>query len=265
MVPSIWFLAAVSWQHNVFVLPKHNFMMCIIHKSASTAWLNVVRKMSGLEYRNASNPAFSAHYPPDGLQPLRLSTFDLKVQRAMLVNASWLKFVTIRDPMARLLSAWKQKVHDMNDTPWMLKLYASDLQVDVAALANVSFAEFVRRISERLPHVNDHYKPQIDQCGLRANLRNYVVVDITQDDMLEQTMPFLQTKLHMYSSAVDELNDMDDALMNASSEKHLTHSSSTIWQQPFELRSKIHNAYAEDYVLLESALKPSGLEKCKKL
>ena len=146
MAPLIWFIAAATWQHNVFVLPKHNLMVCIIHKSASTALLNVVRKMTGLEYRNASNPAFSPHYPTDGVQPLRLSTFGLNVQRAMLVNASWLKFVTVRDPSVRLLSAWKQKVHDMKDTPNMLKVFAADLQVDVAALANVSFGEFVRKL-----------------------------------------------------------------------------------------------------------------------
>ena len=254
----------VPWQNNVLVIPAHKLLLCVIYKSGSTAWLNVVRKMSALEYRNATNPDFSVHYPRDGLYPTKLSQFKPNDQNAMLADASWLKFVTVRDPAARLMSAWKQKIHDMNDSPEMLRKYAADLKVDPTALSNVSFRTFVQLITESLPHVNDHYKPQIEQCGLRVHLQRYVVVDITQDAMLQRTIKFLLTQLQSFSPAFDQLGDVSDALTYASSAEHITHGFDAVSQQPFDVLSRIHRAYADDYVMLRSVSTPLH-RLCEKL
>lgn len=129
------------------------------------------------------------------------------------------------------------------------EVYAADLQIHPMALVNVSFSKFVSVLtSKHLPDVDDHYKPQIDQCGLRGNMHDYVVVDITEDEMMQKTMPYFLKKLRMHSPSFDQTSDVYTALNHASSHNHATHGFQAALRQSFDILSAIHRAYADDYV-----------------
>ena len=256
MLPGAFVLA---WQSQIYVVPEHRLLLCAIHKSGSTAWINLVRKMTKLSYRNASNPEFSPHLPSDRRHPPTLAGYNASAQAEMLVDNSWLKFATVRDPAVRLESAWKQKIRDMGDVPAMLRQYARDLRLDdVAALRNVSFETFVTRLVTKLPRVNDHFQLQYHQCGFREHLTKYNIVDVTRDIMLNRTFSHLMQLLRVRSLSPRLLEGLEDAILYAAPATHSTHAVETSSNQSFHLRGAIHRAYAEDFALLSVATSDEG-------
>ena len=164
-----------------FVVPEHKLVVCTVHKSASTAFMTLLRRASGMTYTNAQTTV-NPHYPPDGRFPTSLRSLSPREQRDILGDPSWKKYVAMRDPFVRLYSAWSQKIHQALDTPSQLQAYAADLGVHVDQLPSVSFESFVRRITAKLPNVNDHFSEQVDECDLRTLMPFYTVLDITRDD-----------------------------------------------------------------------------------
>lgn len=245
----------LAWQSQIYVVSEHKLLLCAIHKSGSTAWINLVRKMTKLPYRNnASNKDFSPHLPSDRRHPPTLVGFNASEQARMLADDSWLKFATVRDPVVRLESAWRQKIHDMHDVPVMLRQYARDLGVDdVAALQNISFESFVTRLVSKLPRVNDHFQLQYHQCGFSQHLAKFHVFDVTDDVMMNRTFTHLMQLLKPRSSNPRLLEGLEDAILYAAPSTHSTHAAETASEHSFRLRSVVHRAYAEDYALLSVA------------
>ena len=71
--------------------------------------------------------------------------------------------------------------------------------------------------------------------------------------MLQRTIKFLLTQLQSFSPAFDQLGDVSDALTYASSTEHIVHGFDAVSHQPFDILSRIHRAYADDYVMLKSS------------
>ena len=72
----------------VIVVPEHRLIFCVIPKSGSQAWLNLLRRASGLGFNNGTN-GFSPHYPSDRRWPRTLSSYPHRLARSMLRNSSW--------------------------------------------------------------------------------------------------------------------------------------------------------------------------------
>lgn len=113
------------------------------------------------------------HGKKNGLQRLQWLPSEVAIGR--LSNPSWKKFVVVRDPFSRLISAYQNKIA----TPWpdqRVDFWEKHLKAEcplmMSALrmpetgALLSLGDFLRCLLEEGGESNEHWRPQSELCGL---------------------------------------------------------------------------------------------------
>lgn len=137
---------------------KHKIMFCTIPKVASTTWKRVLADLSGLRQ------GIFVHRP--GLWR-RLNEYEEKEKSIRL--KTYFKFVFVREPLHRLLSAFKDKFigKNRNFSKNIRKVIVKAFRpkdFDPNGDNNITFAEFVEFYSRDTISRNPHWRQYGDLC-----------------------------------------------------------------------------------------------------
>eukprot|EP00177_Eucheuma_denticulatum_P003314 GFKZ01005983.1.p1 GENE.GFKZ01005983.1~~GFKZ01005983.1.p1 ORF type:complete len:340 (-),score=35.66 GFKZ01005983.1:230-1219(-) len=159
-----------SIPRNIYYLNHEPVLYCYIPKNACSRFKPLLRKREGFTDWNDTS---LIHGKKNGLQRLQWLPFDVAMPR--LSNPAWKKFVVVRDPFARLISAYQNKIA----TPWpdqrrdfWEKHLTAECPRMMSALtmpesgALLSLADFLRCLLEEGGESNEHWRPQSQLCGL---------------------------------------------------------------------------------------------------
>ncbi|KAK3874313.1 hypothetical protein Pcinc_020741 [Petrolisthes cinctipes] len=156
----------------IFYAPKHNILVCITPKIASSTWLTHLIHLRGL-YPNVTN--FHTNFWRNKIKGRVL--LGTKEMRRRFNNSSSVTIMTVRHPLSRLVSAFKDKFRDGNELvkathPKKYKLFwlpaLRSLGKRKKAPIQFTFAEFLQFALYTRP--NDRHWRSVGQvcspCGL---------------------------------------------------------------------------------------------------
>jgi hypothetical protein len=221
----------------------HAISLCFAHilKVASTSWLRQLRRISGFPDWERNPYFIDPRTGTVGGLPT-LGDFAPETRQQIMLGGDWTRVAVVREPAHRFLSAWTDKIAGQHDALPQLRHYAKVLGVPVAALENVSLAQFVSTIEDRR-HWDEHWSPQADFCDLRRWRATYQHVLHLEGSGLWCLRAALTN-----SNNTSELRRIVASL--AVPHKKITSGSfdRLLGSQP-DLLAKIHSIYAEDYAL----------------
>lgn len=157
---------------HILVDVKHKLLYCYVPKVACTNWKRVFMVLLGIaDKKNASSiPAEVVH---------RKSTFpklsDYSVEQARYFIENFNKYVFVRHPFERLLSAYRNKLQEPSERSKyfqarigrdIVKHYRINATNSSLELGNdVTFEEFTSYLIDRyVPAFNEHWKPISELC-----------------------------------------------------------------------------------------------------
>jgi len=194
--------ARAELHSHTFVVEQRRVLYVTTPKAACTSLLWLLLHVAG-----ADPDALADSPSAQPLQTLRvhdrqrfpvpsLATVDSHVRERALTEDSWLRFCVVRNPYARLYSAWEDKVlvgdpalQGRFGTPGAGDVVGDDGQLDVRA-AFSAFVEELARQPER--YVTDpHFMPQHEV--VRADDLPYT--DVVRLEQLEQFVPRLRAQV----------------------------------------------------------------------
>lgn len=163
----IWSLSPLQRKtllQHVLVNDKYRFLYCYIPKVACSNWKRVLKVLSGtLESVDVS---IKMDHRSD---LLFLSSLKPEEIRYRLLH--YFKFMFVREPMERLLSAYRNKFGEIQSYQKkygveIIKRYRKGRAKDPAVTGDdVTFVEFVRYLLEEdVEHMNEHWMPMSNLC-----------------------------------------------------------------------------------------------------
>ncbi|KAK8378823.1 hypothetical protein O3P69_009503 [Scylla paramamosain] len=168
-----------KYLYNLLVDDRHRAIYCYVPKVACTNWKRLMMILSGRT--NETDPLhISSHIPHEEGALTRLSSAKYKTSVLSYKLRTYTKFLFVRHPMERLVSAFRNKLasNSSSATDFRRRFGATILKVrrGVGAFRNISkadkgltFAEFVYYLIERsytggLQSLNEHWAPYFDLC-----------------------------------------------------------------------------------------------------
>lgn len=147
---------------------EYKFVYCPIPKVASSSLKYLILRLSNLDNKTNLKIDDNIHIYVDK----NLSFFSYKYYDVIkiLSDESYFKFVLVRNPWSRCLSAYLDKLVKEKNTP----LFSPDIMTDICrykkqkldAESSLTFAEFVRYLSRTKDHkLNWHWKSQYSYLG----------------------------------------------------------------------------------------------------
>lgn len=136
--------------------PPINYMVCAIPKNGCTYHLAMINRIHG----EAAYETTRVVHDVNRKNVYRLAARDTATIAAMLANSSIPKYIVVRNPLQRTMSAYLNKVEFFlpeeqrtveNFHKWIYKEFPKDLPVDRSWFG-----------------VNPHWMPQLEFCGFRV-------------------------------------------------------------------------------------------------
>ncbi|XP_028857049.1 carbohydrate sulfotransferase 14 isoform X2 [Denticeps clupeoides] len=167
MPQNIWSLSPLKRKtllQHILVNEEHRFLYCYVPKVACSNWKRMLKVLSGaLENVDAKGKmdhkadlVFLGNMKPDEIR------YRLR---------HYFKFMFVREPMTRLLSAYRNKFGEIQEYqkkygPEIIRRYRPGYTAaEAAAGADVTFAEFVRYLLDEDPdRMNEHWMPMYNLC-----------------------------------------------------------------------------------------------------
>ncbi|CAD7697755.1 unnamed protein product [Ostreobium quekettii] len=142
---------------NSWTDPNHQLMVCLIPKCGSTVMKMMLKRMMGIQ--SWANRTQSVRL--EGLVHLKAPNIS-----AVFDSMDWLKISIVRDPVARTLSAYLQKIVDLR-----LFSYIHWKQDRVP-----EFHEYVDTLYKHpyMVHDNKHFTQQYKSCGMTHSRFNFI-------------------------------------------------------------------------------------------
>ncbi len=171
-----------------FVNEKHKVIYCGIYKVGITTMRQLLMKMNGYDRRSGKKESDFEK---------KLLDFTEVEQNYMLNN--FYKFMIVRDPFERLVSAYRHKFRngyggypDLGKTIIEKYRYNNTKTVEVGA-EDVNFTEFVRFLIDIPPGpVDNHWRPFKDACS-PCNVKYDFIGSI---DTLERDVTHIMRQIH---------------------------------------------------------------------
>eukprot|EP00189_Rhodosorus_marinus_P000114 CAMPEP_0113956450 /NCGR_PEP_ID=MMETSP0011_2-20120614/2075_1 /TAXON_ID=101924 /ORGANISM="Rhodosorus marinus" /LENGTH=548 /DNA_ID=CAMNT_0000966611 /DNA_START=50 /DNA_END=1696 /DNA_ORIENTATION=- /assembly_acc=CAM_ASM_000156 len=143
-------------------------MYCPLPKIACSNWKSLFRKLEG--FKDYKNLALAHDKANSGLKYLKDYTEEEALK--MVQDPEWLKFVFVRDPASRLLSAYLDKFDRRElDSPEFIKFFDQLLgfqyRKNAVELFMPSFEEFIMYVGRQNDFdMNEHWAPQVYLCQM---------------------------------------------------------------------------------------------------
>ncbi|KAJ8333302.1 hypothetical protein SKAU_G00421980 [Synaphobranchus kaupii] len=164
MPHSVWSLSPLQRKtllQHILVNDEHHFLYCYVPKVACSNWKRVLKVLSG------ALESVHVKLKMDHKSDL-LFLSDLKPEEISYRLKHYFKFLFVRDPMERLLSAYRNKFGE-------IEAYQKKYGVEIvrryrknpgkATGDDVTFAEFVRYLlDEDVERMNEHWMPVYNLC-----------------------------------------------------------------------------------------------------
>ncbi|XP_078602836.1 carbohydrate sulfotransferase 14-like [Branchiostoma floridae x Branchiostoma japonicum] len=172
---------------HIIVNDEYRFLYCYVPKVACTTWKRVISVLEGrfsdpehipmdMYKFHQQNWTYLSHYPA--------ASVAYRLQH-------YYKFMFVRDPLARLVSAFRDKFERRMETfslkeAWTIleKYRPSPISETDVSHPNITFHEFVQYVVDTAPRsMNQHWRPYLDLCQPCAIHYDFVGhVDTLEDD-----------------------------------------------------------------------------------
>lgn len=167
MPHSVWSLSPLQRKtllQHILVNDEHRFLYCYVPKVACSNWKRVLKVLSGalenvdvnIKMNHKSDLLFLSSLKPEEIR------YRLK---------HYFKFMFVREPMERLLSAYRNKFGEIKAYQEkygaeIIRRYRKGHAKDTAVAGDdVTFAEFVRYLlDEDVDRMNEHWMPIYNLC-----------------------------------------------------------------------------------------------------
>ncbi|XP_062858559.1 carbohydrate sulfotransferase 14 [Trichomycterus rosablanca] len=174
---SVWSLSPLQRKtvlQHILVNEKYRFLYCYVPKVACSNWKRVLKVLSGaltdvgvhVQMDHHSDLLFLSDFSPDEIR------YRLR---------HYFKFMFVREPMARLLSAYRNKFGEIESYQ---RKYGAEIvrryrkgfaKKTKVAGDDVTFTEFVRYLLDEEPeHMNEHWMPMYNLCQPCAMQYNFI-------------------------------------------------------------------------------------------
>ncbi|XP_063587363.1 carbohydrate sulfotransferase 10-like [Penaeus indicus] len=236
------------------VVEKYHVSNCVVYKAGSSAWNGLLAHVLG---RNDLIKTGEVYKMADILRPTKSSL------QKVVASKDYIRFVVAREPLSRLLSAYRDRILDISHPSWqahhfapLILQYTRGTALNSAFLRYPSedmffpngsvrimptFLEFARYVAES-PSVSldPHWKPVSLQCGLC--IVNYTVVV-----HMESFLPDIRYILR--ESGMERDVDASLLVVNAHKGKGKTEDLliSNYSTLPPELLKKLLRLYSQDF------------------
>lgn len=102
---------------------KHKLVLCTIAKSACTAWRKFARRLAGQENWDTADERYTHNYGGKSSGLTYLNQLGEQAALNLMRRDDYFKLVIVRNPVTRILSAWKDKygpgsVHHWGELSW---------------------------------------------------------------------------------------------------------------------------------------------------
>lgn len=177
MPRSIWTLSPLQRKtvlQHILVNDQYKFLYCYVPKVACSNWKRVLKVLSGalenvnvnIKMNHMSDLQFLSSFKPEDIR------YRLK---------HYFKFMFVREPMERLLSAYRNKFGEIQSYQRkygveIIKRYRKGSAKDSSIAGDdVTFAEFVRYLlDEDVERMNEHWMPVYNLCQPCAVNYNFI-------------------------------------------------------------------------------------------
>ncbi len=167
MPHSVWSLSPLQRKtllQHILVNDEHRFLYCYVPKVACSNWKRVLKVLSGtlanvdvkVKMDHRADLVFLSDFPPEEIRHRLRHYF---------------KFMFVREPMARLLSAYRNKFGEIEAYQRkygaeIIRRYRKGYAKDKKIAGNdVTFTEFVRYLLDEDPErMNEHWMPIYNLC-----------------------------------------------------------------------------------------------------
>ncbi|XP_023127576.1 carbohydrate sulfotransferase 14 [Amphiprion ocellaris] len=167
MPHSVWSLSPpqrkIVLQH-ILVNDEYRFLYCYVPKVACSNWKRVLKVLSGTLESVDVNIKMDHHSDLLFLSSLKPEEISYRLKH-------YFKFMFVREPMERLLSAYRNKFGEIESYQKkygveIIKRYRKGHAKDSSITGDdVTFAEFVRYLlDEDVERMNDHWMPMYNLC-----------------------------------------------------------------------------------------------------
>ncbi|XP_041912925.1 carbohydrate sulfotransferase 14 [Alosa sapidissima] len=167
MPHNVWSLNALQRKtllQHILVSEEHHFLYCYVPKVACSNWKRMLKVLSG------ALPGVDAKGKMDHRTDL-LFLSDLQPEQIRHRLRHYYKFMFVREPMARLLSAYRNKFGEIESYQKkygaeIIRRYRKGRAKDPnIAGDDVTFTEFVRYLlDEESERMNEHWMPMYNLC-----------------------------------------------------------------------------------------------------
>uniref|UniRef100_A0A673AWP5 Carbohydrate sulfotransferase n=1 Tax=Sphaeramia orbicularis TaxID=375764 RepID=A0A673AWP5_9TELE len=167
MPHSIWSLSPLQRKtllQHILVNEEHHFLYCYVPKVACSNWKRVLKVLSG------ALESVDVNIKMDHRSDL-LFLSSLKPEEISYRLKHYFKFMFVREPMERLLSAYRNKFGEIQSYQKkygveIIKRYRKGYVKDSSVSGDdVTFAEFVRYLlDEDVERMNEHWMPVYNLC-----------------------------------------------------------------------------------------------------
>ncbi|XP_061095476.1 carbohydrate sulfotransferase 14 [Conger conger] len=164
MPHSVWALSPLQRKtllQHVLVSEEHRFLFCYVPKVACSNWKRILKVLSGA-LQSVSEPLKMDHKSD------LLFLSDLQPEQIRYRLQHYFKFLFVRHPMERLLSAYRNK---FGEIAAYQRKYGAEIvrryrkNPGQAAGDDVTFTEFVRYLlDEDVERMNEHWMPVYNLC-----------------------------------------------------------------------------------------------------
>jgi hypothetical protein len=153
-----WYTLTQQAQWSPLMVTKYSWLFCPIPKNACSQWRMLSARLH--EFPRWRDARVAVHLMNDRTIHESFARKIASQQNAILIdsispNRTWTWSVVVRDPLARLLSAWLDKWQDFR--------------------LPVPFSAFVHAIARGEIGYNEHWRLQSDFCGLRVVPYHHII------------------------------------------------------------------------------------------
>uniref|UniRef100_A0A8C7X898 Carbohydrate sulfotransferase n=1 Tax=Oryzias sinensis TaxID=183150 RepID=A0A8C7X898_9TELE len=167
MPHNIWSLSPLQRKtllHHVLVNDKYRFLYCYVPKVACSNWKRVLKVLNGALESVDLNIKMDHHSDLTFLSSLKPDEIRYRLRH-------YFKFMFVREPLERLLSAYRNKFGEIESYQKkygveIVKRYRkSHTKVQSLRGDDVTFTEFIRYlVDEDVERMNEHWMPMYNLC-----------------------------------------------------------------------------------------------------